>query len=906
MTDNEKFKDDDKSSIPGSDGCGETCELLSENRQLSAANQQLRAAEQQLRSIEQELEKKNRDLRERVKELNCMYGLSKISEEAGNDIDKIFRSLTELIPQGFQYPDITAVRVIYGDKVFTSKNFKQTDWCISADLTKDCGKHGSLEVYYLKEMPACDEGPFLKEERKLLNSLASRVSIVAQNIINTLNLKDSDRQLRAVNQQLRSKNEQLIVEKNLFEEMFERAINCIAIYEPTADGKDFVFKGFNPSAQRTEGIDKEQVIGKRMTEVFPGVQDSSFFEASVKVLETGVPEYLPPFKYQDERISGWRESYIFKLSSGEIVTTYIDVTARIESYQQLKVANQQLRATEQQLRAANQQLVSSEQQLKASNQQLRAANQQLAANEQQLRAANQQLMAGEQQLRAANQQLVSSKRELQVSKQLFEELFRCTTNCIAIYKAVEDGNDFIVKDINLAVEKTEKLIRDEVIGRRVLEVFPGLADLGFRESLRHVYKTGTAEDIPPFKYKNPRLKGWGWRKNYLFKLPSGEVVASYSDITEKVNHERMLRESEERFRHAYERSPLGYQSLDKDGRILKANPAWSELTGYSIEQMRGELFVDLLSPESKEYFEQCFAAFKKDGEMVDKNFEIIRKDGRSVLVSIDGKIGHDRHGNFKQTHCILKDMTAQKQKEKEQEELNRELEERVKRRTAQLDRTNEKLHKLAFRFSMLEEQTKKKIAEQIHDDALQILVYLNMKFSDLLEYNTSEKYVKIVKRLEKETKDLIHRLRYMLFDLKTPMLTELGLAASIREWLKKEVEEKHGISTTFEDNGDVRILDEELRLILYRSVRELLTNVIKHAEANNVKVVKERLGDNVVITVEDDGKGFKKTIFEENDVSMGGFGLLSIEERLLQHDGKLEIEDLPGGGTRIVLQVPHR
>jgi PAS domain S-box-containing protein len=998
--------------------------------------------------------KSSRELRERLKELNCMYGFSQVIEKAGQNLDEILGSLPELIAAGWQYPEITAVRVSYGDKVFTTANFKQTDWLLSADITTDFGKKGRIEVYYLKEMPLCDEGPFLKEERKILDMLAAQTARVASRIKSAELLKEANQQLRAANQQLqageqqlRAANQQLRANESelesaklVFQEMFEKSFNCIAIYEPVKGGKDFVLRDLNPAAERTEKLKREEVAGKRWTEIFPGIQDrdcssplykvfktgaSEYVpphlhtcQADIRFIETGQPENQPPFKSDNESVKSWRESYIFKLSTGEIVVSYIDVTAQIESKEKLKAVNQQLRAVNQQLRAG-------EQQLRAANQQLRAANQQLRSNESELRAgrqifeemfeksfnciaiyeptedgkdfifrnfnpsaqrtenikredvvgkrmtkvfpgvaktrffeaslkvsqtgapeyllpfkyddgrvsgwresyifklssgemvttyldvtsrieSKQKLKAANQQLRAANQQLVASKKDLEVSKQLFEELFRCTTNCIAIYEAVEDGNDFILKNINPAAQRTEKVEGEDVTGRKVLDVFPGLKNLQFVDTLKRVYKTGIAEDVPPFKHKGPRLSGWSWRKNYVFKLPSGEVVASYSDITEKVNNERMLLESEERFRHAYERSPLGYQSLDKDGCILKVNPAWSELTGYSFSKVRGKSFADFVAPDCREYFKKCFDAFKKDGELYDKIFEIVRKDGSRLLISVDGKIGHDHEGNFKQTHCILKDMTAQKQKEKQQEELNQELEERVKQRTSQLDRANAKLHKLAFRFSMLEEETKKKIAEQIHDDTLQILVYMNIKFADLLNMKNPEQNTKTVKRLEKETRELIHRLRYMLFDLKTPMLTELGLAASIQEWLRKEVEEKYGISTKFEDEVKGSILDQELSLILYRSVRELLANVVKHADAKNVRVVRKKLDDYVVIEVEDDGKGFKQSSSSENDVSIGGFGLLSIEERLHQHKGELEIESPPEGGTRVILRVPHR
>ncbi|MGA9347586.1 MAG: PAS domain S-box protein, partial [Anaerolineae bacterium] len=151
------------------------------------------------------------------------------------------------------------------------------------------------------------------------------------------------------------------------------------------------------------------------------------------------------------------------------------------------------------------------------------------------------------------------------------------------------------------------------------------------------------------------------------------------DITERQRAEEALRESEERFRRLYERAPLGYQSLDAEGRLIDVNQAWLDLLGYSRDQVIGHWFSDFLAPQEVDAFKQRFPRFKATGE-VHVDLEMVQRVGSTILVHIDGRIGHDEHGQFKQTHCILHDITARKRAEEalwESEERYRSLFERV-------------------------------------------------------------------------------------------------------------------------------------------------------------------------------------------------------------------------------------
>lgn len=127
-------------------------------------------------------------------------------------------------------------------------------------------------------------------------------------------------------------------------------------------------------------------------------------------------------------------------------------------------------------------------------------------------------------------------------------------------------------------------------------------------------------------------------------------------------NEKLLRESEEHYRELYDNSPLGYQSLDADGHFLAVNQAWLDTLGYTREEVIGKWFGDFLAPQYVDPFKQRFSIFKAAGR-IHSEFEMMRKDGLRRYIAFDGRIGHDLEGNFKQTHCVLLDITERKQAE---------------------------------------------------------------------------------------------------------------------------------------------------------------------------------------------------------------------------------------------------
>ncbi|MBN2332465.1 MAG: PAS domain S-box protein [Deltaproteobacteria bacterium] len=134
-------------------------------------------------------------------------------------------------------------------------------------------------------------------------------------------------------------------------------------------------------------------------------------------------------------------------------------------------------------------------------------------------------------------------------------------------------------------------------------------------------------------------------------------------LLEREKTEHALQESEQRFEMLFDQAPLSYQSLDDEGKFIKVNTAWTETFGYQPEEIVNRDFSSLMSEKSKLVFANTFPQFKQRGQTHNVELGVFRQDGELRLVSVNGKIGYDNQGNFKQTHCILTDITARRKTE---------------------------------------------------------------------------------------------------------------------------------------------------------------------------------------------------------------------------------------------------
>jgi len=279
---------------------------------ISFALRSLEAGEM-LKLAEDERERALHDMGERVKELNCLYNISGLVEKH-HSLEDILQGAVQIIPPSWRYPEITCARIILGDEVFKTKNFKETLWKQASNIRVHGNPIGALEVFYLKEKPEIDEGPFLKEERELIDAVTERLGRIIERRRADEALKESEERLQ---------------------KLFDNMNSGVAVYKANDNGNDFVFKDFNRAGERIENIKKEDIIGKSVLEVFPGVREFGLFDVFKRVWETGKPENHPISLYKDERIISWRENYVYKLPSNEIVAVYDDITDRKQAKDEL-------------------------------------------------------------------------------------------------------------------------------------------------------------------------------------------------------------------------------------------------------------------------------------------------------------------------------------------------------------------------------------------------------------------------------------------------------------------------------------------------------------------------------------------------------------------------------------------
>ncbi|MBI4845066.1 MAG: PAS domain S-box protein [Candidatus Omnitrophica bacterium] len=143
-------------------------------------------------------------------------------------------------------------------------------------------------------------------------------------------------QEKQTEQALRSGIKAYIQREKVFRQLFDNIKTAVAVYKVVDNGKDFVFADFNHAAEKIDKIKKEQLIGKKVSRVFPGVKEFGLFDVFKRVWKTGKPEHHPVGIYKDKRIQGWRENYVYKIPSGEIIAVYEDATARKQAEQQMK------------------------------------------------------------------------------------------------------------------------------------------------------------------------------------------------------------------------------------------------------------------------------------------------------------------------------------------------------------------------------------------------------------------------------------------------------------------------------------------------------------------------------------------------------------------------------------------
>jgi PAS domain S-box-containing protein len=215
----------------------------------------------------------------------------------------------------------------------------------------------------------------------------------------------------------------------------------------------------------------------------------------------------------------------------------------------------------------------------------------------------------------------------------------------------------------------------------------------------------------------------------------------------------------------------------------------------------------------------------------------------------------------------------------------------------------EQLRLLTSQLSLAEERERRRIANQLHDRVGQALLASKIKLGTAREFGLPPEIEGPLEEAFALVEQTIQDVRSLTFELSPPILYMLGFEAAV-EWLAEQVERQYGIDCMFEDDGSAKPLEENIKVLLFQNVRELLVNVCKHSNAQKATVSITREEDRIRVLVEDNGVGFNASEVESRWDESCGFGLFSIRERLSHLGGKLEITSETGRGTRISLTAP--
>jgi len=236
---------------------------------------------------------------------------------------------------------------------------------------------------------------------------------------------------------------------------------------------------------------------------------------------------------------------------------------------------------------------------------------------------------------------------------------------------------------------------------------------------------------------------------------------------------------------------------------------------------------------------------------------------------------------------------------------------------------NKMLKKLSIKLTLAEERERRRIATGLHDSTCQDLAYAKIKLGHLISNEASSnkdsnknsnESIDTLNEVSKLISNAIKETRQLVFELSPPILYEFGYKAAL-ESLADNISRKHDLKIIIQSNQQIIPIKRELEILIYQSIRELLINVVKHAQARNIDIDIKNKSNQIDISIKDDGIGFKneKSIKNKNlaipNDDFTGFGLFSIKERLESMGGALNINPSPNNqgnqGTEVYLSIPH-
>ena len=386
--------------------------------------------------------------------------------------------------------------------------------------------------------------------------------------------------------------------------------------------------------------------------------------------------------------------------------------------------------------------------------------------------------------------------------------------------------------------------------------------------------------------------------NYIPDLVDGEVLGFYVLVTETTalnDAHEALRISEERYHAVLEDQTELISRFSADGTFTFVNSAYSRFFGKAAEELMGQTWAPVCPPDDIPHIEAQLQTLSPAQPTVVIENRVCSASGEVRWLQFINRGFFDESGQLLEIQSVGRDITDREEAESALREAHSRLEQRVIERTEQLRR-------LGIEKALAEERERQAIARDLHDGLGQLLHVAKVKL-DVLGKQLPASASKAARELDSLLADASRITRSLTTQLSPPVLNKLGLAHALR-WLAEEMNNLYGLSVSVGCEGGSPVLATGHANILFRSVRELLINVVKHSGTRQAKINMTCSNEQLVLMVSDAGVG----IPDIADVvsKTRGFGLTSIRERLAYLGGETDIVSAAGTGLCVSLRIPLR
>ena len=346
-------------------------------------------------------------------------------------------------------------------------------------------------------------------------------------------------------------------------------------------------------------------------------------------------------------------------------------------------------------------------------------------------------------------------------------------------------------------------------------------------------------------------------------------------LSQRAAAEKVLKESEARYRQLVEHAKAAILEFDfKSNCIVSVNDSFREISGYSLEEVRLMNPMDLLTEDSKQIYTKRFSK-RLAGETIspDSAYEFVAKSGKKKWVILNTHISHE-DGRPVKANVVLTDITHLKEVETE------------------LISYQEKLRQLTIQLSKTEENQRRQIASRLHESVGQELFVAQLKLNALERSLNGAGDQRQIEEVRGQILKSLTEVKAITYDLSPPVLYDLGLKEAVLS-LAKSFEARYRIPVKARFAGDFQPLDDEMKVIIFSVIKELMNNAMKHARADFVNILIDNTNDQLKVDIIDNGTGFDAGILDDGKYVGEGFGLFDINEKINHLGGNVNTSVQP-------------